>query len=172
MRYIIHFAAALTVCLSMSLAVAQDRVVVIPLNSAKELNHVVTVSATGGDFTNPVAAVNSITDASAAKPYLVMIGPGVYTLTQTLVMKPFVTISGSGRNATTLTGAISLGNATNSAVISGADNATLRGLTVENTGGGTYSIALLNYGSVPVIQDVTARASGGGGWDKRRCPQL
>lgn len=163
MRFFINFVAALTVCLSISLAAAQDKVVVIPLNSAKKLNNVVTVSTKGGDFTSPVAAVNSITDAAEAKPYLVLIGPGVYTLTQTLVMKPFVTIAGSGRDATILTGAISTGIMiidANSALVSGADNATLCDLTIKNTGGGVISMALYNDGSSPAIRDVTARASG------------
>lgn len=96
---------------------AQDKVVVIPLNSAKKLQNVVTVSPRNGDFTDPVAAVNSITGASAANPYLVLIGPGVYTLTQPLPMKPFVTIAGSGREATTLTGSISSSTVADSAIV-------------------------------------------------------
>jgi len=148
--------------LFVSIAVASDKVVVIPLSSAKKLMNVVTVSAKGGDFTSPVAAINSITDAAADNPYLVFIGPGVYTLTQTLFMKPFVTITGSGQEATILTGAISTGaNDASSALVSGADNAILRDLTVENNGGSTYSIALFNSGSSPIIQDITISASGG-----------
>lgn len=163
MNIFIHIAVALTVSLSMSLAEAQDKVVVIPLNSAKELKNVVIVSAKGGDFTDPVAAVNSITDASESNPYLVLIGPGVYTLTQTLVMKPYVTIAGSGQEATILTGAISSGVVATSAMVSGADNATLCDLTIENNGGSIASIALYNDNSSPVVRNVTARASGGNG---------
>lgn len=169
MRYFIQFAAALPVCLSMSLAAAQDKVVVIPLNSAKKLNNVVTVSAKDGDFSDPVAAVNSIADATSAKPYLVLIGPGVYTLTQTLVMKPYVTIAGSGRDATTLTGALSSNDPRTAAIVWTADESTLQNLTIENIGGG---LALYNsppwpWGiggpppHSPVIKDVTATASGG-----------
>lgn len=36
MRFFIHFVTTLTVCLSMSLAAAQDKVVVIPLNSTHD----------------------------------------------------------------------------------------------------------------------------------------
>jgi pectin methylesterase-like acyl-CoA thioesterase len=82
----------LFITLSSSAVSAADRVVVLPLNSAKKIKNVVTVSATGGNFTNPVAAINSITNASAANPYLLQIGPGVYTLTQPLVMKPYVPV--------------------------------------------------------------------------------
>ncbi len=76
---------------------AQTKVVVIPLgDDAKPLKNVISVAKANGKFTDPVAAVNSISDASAANPYLVVIGPGVYTITQTLVMKPYVDIVGSG----------------------------------------------------------------------------
>lgn len=163
MRNCMHFIVVLVGILFLSNTVAAEKVVVIPLNSAKKLMNVVTVSAKGGDFTDPVAAVKSITDAAAANPYLVLIGPGIYTLTQTLVMKPFVTISGSGQDATTLTGAISSSTVATSAIVSGADNATLSNLTIVNTGGSTASIALYNDNSSPVIHSVTARASGGNG---------
>ena len=163
MRFFVQIAVAiLTVCLSISLAAAQNKVVIIPLNSAKELKNVVTVSAKGGDFTDPVAAVNSITDATETNPYLVLIGPGVYTLIQPLLMKPYVTIAGSGRDATILTGAISSGTLdSTSTLVSGADNATLSNLTIKNTGGNTFSIALYNNDSSPVIENVVAQASGG-----------
>ena len=68
-------------------------VISVPANSLK---NVVTVAKGKGQFTDPVAAVNSISDASVDNPYLVVIGPGVYTLTQTLVMKEYVDIEGSG----------------------------------------------------------------------------
>ena len=57
---------------------------VIPVG--RKLKNVDTVAKANGDFTDPVAAVNSITDASATNPYLVVICPGVYTITQTLMM--------------------------------------------------------------------------------------
>jgi len=163
MKSFMHYTAVLVSILFLSPAVAADKEVVLPLNSAKKkLVHIVTVSAGDGDFTDPVAAVDSITNAAAANPYLVMIGPGVYTLTRTLVMKPFVTIAGSGQDATILTGAISrVSYDASSAIVSGADNAALRDLTIKNTGGGAISIALYNKEGSPVIQDVTATASGG-----------
>ncbi len=96
-------------CLPIS-AQAADKVVVIPLfGHGKPLKNIVTVAKANGKFTDPVAAVNSITDASYDNPYLVVIGPGVYTLTHTLVMKPWVDITGSGENVTRLVGAISHG---------------------------------------------------------------
>ncbi len=148
--------------LGASFSEAQN-VVVIPLNSAKKLKNIVTVTAKGGDFTDPGAAVNSITDAGANNPYLVLIGPGVYTLTETVIMKPYVSIAGSGRGITTLTGGMSSDaiDSPSSAVISCADNTSLSNLSVINTGGAaTYARAILNDGKSPSIHDLTASSSG------------
>jgi hypothetical protein len=150
--------------LSFSQAVAADKVLDIPVDSAKQQMNVVTVSARGGDFSDPVAAVHSITNATAANPYLVLISHGEYTLARTLKMKPYVTVAGSGRDSTILTGAISSdanqADAT-SALVAGADNTTLSDLTIENTGGRLYSVALYNRDCSPIIHNVTAIASGG-----------
>jgi len=145
---------------------AADKVVVIPLfGHGKPLKNIVTVAKANGMFTDPVAAVNSITDASADNPYLVVIGPGVYTLTHTLVMKPWVDITGSGENVTRLVGAISGGSAdVNSAIVSGVTDAVMTELTVENNGGGNYSIAIFNYGAFSGnvrLRQITAISSGG-----------
>lgn len=158
-----QFVGVLLGIILLSNAVAADKEVVIPSDTAKKkVINVIRVSASGGDFTDPLAALDSINDAAVANPYVVDIGPGVYTLTRTLIMKPFVTIAGAGSDATTLTGAIST-TAYNesSAIVSGADNATLRDLTIANTGGSAVSIVLYNDSSSPVLQNVTLAASGG-----------
>ena len=89
-------------------AYAQNRVVVIPFFSddAASLANVVTVSRSGGDFTNPIDALNSITDNEAGNTYIILIGPGIYDLTESLVMKPFVNIIGSGKYITHIRGNI------------------------------------------------------------------
>jgi uncharacterized protein YodC (DUF2158 family) len=144
---------------------AADKVVVIPLfGHGKPLKNVVTVAKSGGKFTDPVAAVSSITDASENNPYLVVIAPGIYTLTQTLVMKPWVDITGSGENVTKLTGAISSGRVEESAIVRGWSEAMLSDLTIVNVGGGHHSIAVYAYGSYigdVKLQRITAIASGG-----------
>jgi len=133
-----------------------------PLAKDDALKNIITVAKANGHFTDPVAAVNSITDASATNPYLVVIGPGVYTITQTLQMKEYVDIVGSGENVTRLTGGISSGTqSATSAIISGANNATLSSLTVENTGGGSNSIGFFNGSASPMVCSVTVKASGG-----------
>jgi hypothetical protein len=93
------------------------------------------VARSGGDFTDPAAAVASIGDASAANPYVVRIMPGVYTLTTPLVMKAYVDIEGSGRNVTVLEGSITVPGANLSdgpGLVNGANHAELRHLTVRN----------------------------------------
>lgn len=124
-----------------------------------KLKNEITVSAAGGDFTNPRDAVNSITDASAANPYVVRIGPGVYELGATrLIMKAFVDIVGAGQERTIIKG---FGSAGLEGVIQGANNAALKDLTVNNIGGVQNSIAIYNASVAPRIERVTANASGG-----------
>jgi hypothetical protein len=130
----------------------------------RPLKNVITVAKANGRFTDPVAAMNSLTDASPDNPYLVVIGPGVYTVTSPVVMKPHVDIVGSGENVTKIKGGLSTGDIATSAIIRGANYSTLSSLTAENTGGGSsYSIALVNSNASPRVSNVTARASSVGG---------
>jgi hypothetical protein len=119
----------------------------------------VVVAKSGGDFTSVQAALNSITDASDSKRYLVWVGPGTYN--ERVQMKSFVDIEGAGELATKITAA---GGGTNlsagSSVVSGASDAELRYLTAENTGGGTNAIAIFNGSASPRLSNVTATASG------------
>ena len=60
----------------------------------------ITVSQTGdADFTSIKQAVDSITDASAATPYIVTVGPGVYYEDE-IVIPAYVSIKGSSINTT------------------------------------------------------------------------
>jgi len=61
---------------------------------------VVTVAKKNGDFSDVLLAMESIKDASETNPYLIVIGPGVYTLTESLRVKDFVSISGAGEEST------------------------------------------------------------------------
>ena len=150
-------------------AFGAEKVVVIPLfdgdcasGTCKPLKNIVTVAKAGGMFTDPVAAMHSITDANETNPYLVVIGPGGYTVTAQLTMKEWVDIAGSGENVTKIKGAISTVSIPTSAIVSGSNNAALSSLTVENTGGSNYSVASFNSAS-PRLANVTFIASGGAG---------
>ena len=125
----------------------------VPIN----LMNVVTVSAENGNYTSPVEAMNSITDAMADNPYLIQIGPGVYDIgTEQILMKSWIAIQGADKNATIITGANTTG-----ALIIGADDAVLMDLTVHNKGGGAYSYAIYNEDASPTIKRVKAVASDG-----------
>jgi hypothetical protein len=120
----------------------------------------VVVAQAGGDFTSVQAALDSITDASGSKHYLVWVGPGTYN--EQVQMKPFVDIEGAGELATKITASVGGGFDAGSSVVSGADDAELRHLTAENTGGsGEYVMAIFNGSASPRLSNVTATASGG-----------
>lgn len=141
---------ALTIFLVLSTQVlAQNKVVVIPIagDDLKPLENIVSVATSGGDFTSPVTAVNSITDASASNPYLIVIAPGIYDIgSDQLVMKEYVSIAGSGQSISVIRGQRdkgSGGSATLGALLVGASNTELRDLTIENLNGAnstTYGI--------------------------------
>lgn len=79
----------------------------LPVQGFAQQGNVVVVATDGtGDFTDPVAALNSIVDASADKPYLLKINPGVYTLDSSsrLYLKSYVDIEGSGEGVTKIQG--------------------------------------------------------------------
>ena len=62
--------------------------------------------ATGdGSFDNPFltvqAAISSITDATAAKPYSVLVAPGVYATP--FLLAPWIFVQGAGRENTSVT---------------------------------------------------------------------
>ena len=122
----------------------------------------VVVSPVGTATENGTALLNAlagITDASATNPYLLKIEPGIYDVGSTAVqMKQYVDIEGSGELSTRIEGLGSSDSATGT--VKGANNAELRFLTVENTGGDTYATAIYNYSASPQITHVTATASG------------
>ena len=140
---------ALSFLLFMSTAVAQNKVVVIPMagDDLKPLANIVTVAKANGDFSSPVAAMDSITDASVNKPYLLIIAPGEYNLgASQLVMKPYVEVAGSGRVATRLIGA--RGSATtdgSAAMVTGASNSSLSDLSIINTRTNSNSFGIHNF---------------------------
>ena len=125
----------------------------------RRVANVVIVAQSGGDFTAIQDALDSITDASDANRYLVRVMPGVYT--ETVTMKPYVDIEGSGELVTRIT--FTGSGSGNTGTVVGADDAELRSLTVENTGGNTSAIAIYNSSVAPRLTHVTANASGGSG---------
>jgi hypothetical protein len=129
------------------------------VDNTASYHNVVVVAQSGGDFTTITGALNSITTASDTNRYLVYVAPGVYT--ERVTMKPYVDIQGSGELTTKIT--FTGSGVPTTGTLLGADNAELRFLRVENTGGNTNAIAIYNGTSAPHLTHVTASASGATG---------
>jgi hypothetical protein len=108
------------------------------------------------DFTDPVAALQSIIDASASKPYLVKILPGVYTVTSSIIAKPFVDIEGSGQGVTKV---VRNGG---SEVLQLASDAEVRDLTLTGQGTAVVARTVAGAGNVKLsrVTIVGAAATG------------
>lgn len=88
-----------------TISIANDKAAVIPFllgNIAKPIGNVVTVAKENGDYLDVLTAMESIKDASRTNPYLIVIGPGKYAITETINVKDYVNILGSGEDATEL----------------------------------------------------------------------
>jgi len=124
-------------------------------NTSGDYQNVIVVAKSGGHFATIQSALDSIGDNNAANRYLVWVAPATYT--ETVTMKPYVDIQGAGELATRIT---ATGSASaNTGTVIGADNTELRFLTVENTGGDDYAIAIYNNSASPHLTHITATAS-------------
>jgi len=104
--------------------------------------------------------VNGITDAGETNSYLIIVEPGVYNIgSNSLNMKSYVDLQGSGENVTKITGNIS---SENSGVLRGADHSEIRFITIENSGGSASAIAVYNANASPKMFHMTAVALGVG----------
>lgn len=77
-----------------------------PAGSAPHYANVVVVAKSGGDFTDLISAVNSITDSSETNTYVVKIMPGTYDFGYPSIYLPqYVNLEGSG-SASKITGSL------------------------------------------------------------------
>ncbi len=106
-----------------------------------------------------LAAVAGITDASAARPYTILLSGGVFDLPAAgVVLKPFVSLKGVSTESTVLTapGSDSFGAA--QATVTLSDGVRVERLTVINTAGDTNSaIAILATGEGFRLSDLNIR---------------
>jgi len=110
----------------------------------KKYANVIVVAKSGGDFTDPSAAMNSITDASAANRYLIKIMPGAYTLGSYVRMKPYVDMEGSGRDVTKLSKASDLVVYFEGSHPGVVFNSELRDMTLEDPAVSTYTLGVVS----------------------------
>ena len=113
----------------------QMKIVVIPISgkNSKPLSNNVTEAK--GDVSDPVLTMHPISDADAINLYLMVITAGAYTLGRSLIMRQYVDVTGSGANASRLTGAISAGDELVLTLEHIARNSVLSHLGVANSGG-------------------------------------
>jgi hypothetical protein len=112
--------------------------------------------------TELLEAMANITNASATNPWLIKLDAGVFDLgTASLVMKPYVDIEGSGEDVTKIITATGSNSNANVGTVIGASNAELRFLTVENSGGGIFNVAVVVNSASPNLTHVTVKASAG-----------
>jgi len=139
---------------------------VLGLSSPANAQQLVSVHPVAGD---PVAsgnallsAVAGITDASATKPYVVKVDPGIFNLGgNSLNMKQYVDIEGTGQLATVIQGTGQTASFTNG-VINGAANAELRNFQLQSqASGANYSFAIYVQAANTSIRDVTIVSTGG-----------
>lgn len=116
------------------------------------------VAKSGGDYTTITDAMNAITDATSANPYLIKVGPGTYT--ETVTLKPSVSIEGSGRDITYLvwTGgaedpAVGSGSATLRTPSGAGGMREVRHMTIRSLASGSnYALAVgLSHGVTPLL---------------------
>ncbi|MCB0006819.1 MAG: hypothetical protein KDE04_10205, partial [Anaerolineales bacterium] len=127
------------------------------------IDNIIIVSPVGGDFSSIQAAIDSINDAAAANPYLVWVGPGIYT--ENVTLKPYVHLQGADRAAVTITSNASTSNVPpDVATLILAANSTLRDVTVVNTGSGVRNVAVLALAGTAnsAVDHVQVLANGAG----------
>jgi hypothetical protein len=147
-------------------ASANTEFLIVPIPQPPEVvvqqpGNVVTVATNGAEFTDLRAALDSIDDAGPDNRYIVYLGPGTFTLDQTLQMKPYVSLVGSGRDQTFVVGQVSSSAIAQSSLVRGADHAALQHMTVRNDGGGFYAFGITNENASPTLHDLDVFAFGG-----------
>jgi hypothetical protein len=130
-------------------------------SGAVKYAQVVVVAKSGGDSTNPASAVAAITDASATKPYLVKVMPGVYNIGSTsVVMKPYIELEGSGDTSVITSSAAGIDDWTcNAGTVNMANNSAIRDIKIVNTGitvdGERLASGVIMFGANASAENIT-----------------
>jgi len=106
-------------------------------------------------YANVIVVAKSGGDYDSENRYLVWVAPGIYT--GMVTMKSWVDIEGAGVDLTRIESA---GSAGNIATVTALANSELRFLTVENTGGHNYAMAIRSFQDGISLRNIRAIASG------------
>lgn len=139
---------------------------VLPVQAFANYANVVVVAKSGGDYTDPVAALDSITNASETNPYLLKIMPGRYVLEASrLHLKSYVDIEGSGEGVTIIEGTTSsqYGWDYDGVVVgdSNTSNTEIRDISIEAKPANGNSAVISNRSGSFRLSNVTLIASEG-----------
>lgn len=132
-----------------------------PAGASPHYANVIVVAKSGGDYTDPAAAMQDraswCPSPSASTPCLVKVMPGEYAVNSSVQMAGFVDLEGSGENVTRIVNSSSICSYNLGAVINSASNSEIRFLTAEisNCQSGS-SVAISNVNTSPKITNVTA----------------
>jgi hypothetical protein len=105
---------------------------------------IITVAVSGGDFTSIQAAINSISDASSSKPYVIRVAPGVFT--EDVTLKDWVFIENG------ISGAVKIAGSVTATGLTGTSG--IKGITIEKTptAGGQYGLS--QSGGIFIISEI------------------
>ncbi len=129
--------------------------------------NVLLVSPSGAPFSTIASALAAVSSPGPTNRWLILVGPGVYEETGPLTVPGNVHLRGSGPEVSVIRTSNSAGSPGSAAAsVNVEGGAVLSGIAVENTGTGTFGIAI--YAALPVdrdsrIENVHASAIGSGG---------
>lgn len=118
------------------------------------IDNVVIVNKVPGpnQFSDPIAAMASITDSSTTNPYVLKIGPGIYSLSAPLVLKEGVTVKSDGHSTVILEPA----TVTNDIVQIPVSNCRIQGMTLRNaTGASAAAVRISSAASLAILDFMT-----------------
>lgn len=113
-----------------------------------EYQQFVIVAKSGGDYSTITSALNSITDASVDKPYVIYVMPGIYL--ENPILKPYVDIVGADADRTWIYGTVQMDSAGASCIIKG----------IQFYSGGSSNIYIYN-GSIKLYDCIINGATNG-----------
>ncbi len=132
-----------------------------PVGPMPHYANIAIVAKSGGDYSDPVAAMSDVSNWCGSGPCLLKIMPGLYDIgAASLVMQDGVDIEGSGQLSTKIIGRINTNPISGVVSARNVSSAELRNLTIENNNGtGGLQAAIYNEFASPKISNVTVITS-------------
>ena len=112
----------------------------------------IVVAKSGGNYTTITAALNAI-NPTATNRYVIEVWPGVYAETDTIRLKSYVHLKGSGRDVTTLQFGGSLSGNLNVIEVEGKTNVTISGFNITGGNEGIHAISTTTSANSVTIMD-------------------